>query len=121
IPTESIERIEIIKGPRSALYGSDAIGGVINVITRRADDTRWSVAATAGSFGTRELNAGAFGANGGWHWGLDLGKHDTDGFPPRAGTHVDRGYEREQLNARLGWRGERLFVEARHWQSEGVI
>lgn len=121
VPLESIERIEIIKGPRSALYGSDAIGGVINVITRRADETRWSAAATAGSFGTHEVNAAAFGALRGWHWGLDIGRRESDGYPPQTGSDVERGYQRDQVNARLGWRGEHVSAEARHWQSEGVI
>lgn len=38
VPVENIERIEIVRGPQSALYGSDALGGVINIITRRAKD-----------------------------------------------------------------------------------
>lgn len=38
IPTEGIERIEVVRGPMSSLYGSDALGGVINIITRSATD-----------------------------------------------------------------------------------
>ena len=52
IRLNSIERIEIVKGPRSTLYGSEAIGGVINVITRRgADASEYSVSASGGSNG----------------------------------------------------------------------
>jgi len=40
IPVESIERIEVVRGPMSSLYGSEALGGVVNVITRKATD-RW--------------------------------------------------------------------------------
>lgn len=120
IPLESIERIEIIKGPRSALYGSEAIGGVINIITRRDETGRFSAAATAGSYGSRELDAGYFGSTGEWHYGAQLGRRESDGFPPRADSDIDRGYERDQLNVYGGWRNEDTFVEARHWQSEGT-
>ncbi len=39
IPTDAIERIEVVRGPMSSLYGSDALGGVVNIITRRASNT----------------------------------------------------------------------------------
>lgn len=57
IPLSSIERIEIVRGPASALYGSDAIGGVVNIITREASD-EWQVQLTG------ELRAVASGDDG---------------------------------------------------------
>ncbi len=54
-PVEHIARVEVIRGPGSALYGSDAFSGVINIITKDADDTPGtSVGVRAGSFGTRD-------------------------------------------------------------------
>lgn len=51
-PLDSVERIEIIRGPASTLYGADAMGGVINIITKRSPD-RWAGAVTvAGNFQT---------------------------------------------------------------------
>lgn len=120
VPLESIARVEVIKGPRSALYGSEAIGGVINIITRRGAEDHWSVAATAGSFDTRKLDAGYFGREGNWHFGAQLGRFETDGFPPRVDSDIDRGYERDQVNAYGGWQNENFLVEARHWRAEGV-
>jgi len=53
LAADQIERIEIVRGPQSALYGSQAVGGVINVITRRgAGDGTWGVEADGGSFDT---------------------------------------------------------------------
>lgn len=46
VPSEAIERIEVVRGPMSALYGSEALGGVVNVITRRATDV-WKGSLTA--------------------------------------------------------------------------
>lgn len=50
VPLERVERIEILRGPGSALYGSDAVGGVVNVVTR--DGGAWSGRVEGGSFGT---------------------------------------------------------------------
>ena len=60
IPPAMIERIEVVKGPRSALYGTDAIGGVINVITRRGARDGWSAEVGYGDYDTRQasLNGG---------------------------------------------------------------
>lgn len=120
IPLESIERVEIIKGPRSALYGSEAIGGVINITTRRGDADQWHASATAGSFGTQELDAAYLGRSGNAHFGAQLGRHESDGFPPLAASDIDRGYMRDQLNLHAGWRNEMVFAELRHWRAEGV-
>ncbi len=50
VPLDRVERIEILKGPASALYGSDAVGGVVNVVTR--SEPVWSGRLEGGSFGT---------------------------------------------------------------------
>ncbi len=49
IAVDQIERVEVVKGPRASLWGSDAIGGVIQIFTRRLNDGEFSVAATVGS------------------------------------------------------------------------
>ncbi|MDF1761972.1 MAG: TonB-dependent receptor [Oleibacter sp.] len=58
IPLAQIERIEIIKGSRSAIYGADAQGGVINIITRK-DASGSSISATLGSNQTRQISVGS--------------------------------------------------------------
>lgn len=65
---DSIERVEIVKGPSSALYGADALGGVINVITRRRGGEAGSLTLRA----DEDANAEAFG-NAGWNLGERLG------------------------------------------------
>ena len=62
IPTDFIEMIEVVKGPYSVLYGSDAMGGVINIITRRPGGTRsGNVSLRAGNFGQTNFNGYASG------------------------------------------------------------
>lgn len=58
VPLDAVERIEVLRGPGSALYGPDAVGGVVNVVTRRGE--RWQQArAHAGSFGIIGASVGA--------------------------------------------------------------
>lgn len=115
-----IERIEIVKGPRSSLYGSDAIGGVVNIITRRASaGTQADVSAGAGSFGTRKYTAGARHAHGGWRVGLDASRTDTDGFPPRTGSDVDRGHDNTTITAHIGRRIGAIDIELSHFDARG--
>ncbi|CAA9292788.1 MAG: hypothetical protein AVDCRST_MAG11-244, partial [uncultured Gemmatimonadaceae bacterium] len=63
VDLQDVERVEVLKGPASALYGSSAMGGVVNVVTRRSRGApAGSVAATYGSYATTELAARAGGA-----------------------------------------------------------
>ena len=93
IAPEFVERVEVVKGPRSTLYGSDAIGGVINVITRRGADEGGSVQAGFGSFDTQSasLSAGIGGERAEASFGASW--IESDGFPTRTGDTTDRGYE----------------------------
>ena len=84
IPMEQIERIEIVRGPRSSLYGSDAIGGVIQIFTRhgRADGgIAPSLSMTAGSHGLFGGQAGLSGGDAHAWYNVSLGGTYTSGFP----------------------------------------
>jgi vitamin B12 transporter len=119
VAPEFVERVEIVKGPRSTLYGSDAIGGVINVITRGAEDGS-SVQAGFGSFETKSasFNAGFGDDNtgatvaGAWF--------DSEGFPTRAGDNTDRGTDNTSFmgSAHAGVGAVKLGM--RGWYASGT-
>ena len=81
IPLSQIERVEVLKGPASAIYGSDAIGGVVQIFTRKGG-TRTSVdlGIAAGSQGTRKLDGGVFGTVGMFDYAVSLAAERADGF-----------------------------------------
>lgn len=66
IPRHWIERIEVVRGAEGAYYGSGALGGVVNVVTRRAVPGSWSATATGGSFLTGSFGADAAGGADPW-------------------------------------------------------
>jgi vitamin B12 transporter len=88
LPLAMIERIEIVRGPRAALWGSDAIGGVIQVFTR--DPATSFVEARAGSYGRRGIDAGMGVTRGDARLGIALGHDRLAGFSatsPAAGPY----------------------------------
>ncbi len=93
IDTSSIERIEVVKGPRSALYGTDAIGGVINVITRRGTDDRWSAEVGYGDYDTQQASLNGGLSLGPTAFDFGVGWMDSAGFPTRTTDDTDRGFD----------------------------
>ncbi len=111
LPTVDIERIEVVRGPQSALYGSDAIGAVVHVITKRGGPNRTSGLVERGSFGTSRAAGTVSGSYGAWHWGASGERLATDGFTgqaPATGEPVTNDdYQRKIGSFRFGWDGSR--------------
>jgi vitamin B12 transporter len=106
IPLEQIERIEILRGPASSLYGSDAIGGVIQVFTRRGSGAiSVNGAAGYGTYKTWALAGGTSGIAGPLAFAVHLGGKRSDGFnaivnPTNFSYDPDPdGYENESIGA----------------------
>ncbi len=96
-----IERIEIVRGPRTSLYGSDAIGGVIQVFTHQPEGPpSWHAFAGGGSFGTHEYGAGVSGRTGPTGYALSANHYHTDGIDVTDNGDRD-GYYNSSLSARV--------------------
>lgn len=81
IPVEQIERIEIVRGPFSSLYGSEAIGGVIQIFTRRPEGAFVpSFSLGVGSYGHLSGSAGLAGQSGNGWYSLEASHDQTDGI-----------------------------------------
>lgn len=120
IMPESIERIEIVKGPRSTLYGTDAIGGVINIITRNYSGNALSASVGGGRYDTRQ--ATLVGSIGGTHGDATVSGSwlDSDGFPTRTTSDTDRGYENSSITAKVRVHLGPVEIGLRGWRATGT-
>jgi vitamin B12 transporter len=127
IPLAQVERIEVVPGQLSSLYGSDAIGGVIQIFTK-AGAAAPSVTGSAGvgTYDTRSASGGLRRSFGATDLGLNAGYFETQGFdatkPGAFGHNPDRDpYRNRNVSARLAHRfGERHELGATVFQSEGT-
>ncbi|XPF93619.1 TonB-dependent receptor domain-containing protein [Colwellia sp. RE-S-Sl-9] len=96
---ELIERIEIVKGPRAALWGSDAIGGVIQIFTRKLNDGEHFVRASLGSEGYKMLNAGVGIEHGDGHTSINIDHEESNGFDAKDDAETDDdGYSFDSIS-----------------------
>ncbi len=106
---DQVEKIEILKGSQSTLYGSDAIAGVINIITKKSGDKKIGAAGTAsyGSYNTFKGNAVVNGSNKKLEYNVGYTYFNTNGISEatdKTGTgNFDKdGYKENSFNASLG-------------------
>ncbi|HEY4974095.1 MAG TPA: TonB-dependent receptor, partial [Steroidobacteraceae bacterium] len=102
----NIDRIEVLRGPQSTLYGSDAIGGVVNILTQRGAPGPLSlrVEAQGGTFDTQRYNAALNGTDGPLEYGAALNYYDTRGISAadaRNGNSEPDGYRNFGATANL--------------------
>ena len=111
IPLSSIDHIEVVYGPLSSLYGADAIGGVVQIFTRKSEGKpAFSASGGGGTYGNNQYDAGVSGSTGGEHpvsYALSGAHEESRGFSatlPGAGSSYNRdddGYTRNSFNGRI--------------------
>lgn len=111
IPLSQVERIEILRGPASSLYGADAIGGVIQIFTRRGDGaTRYNASAGFGTYRTTQATAGVSGGSAAVSYSVQAGYDETAGFsalrnPANSSWNADRdGLRATHLSGSVAFR-----------------
>lgn len=105
IMTDNIERIEIIRGPASVQYGSAAIGGVVNVITRQGEGSpSFFAEGKLGSFGYEEASAGFSGEVKGFDFSGAFSRNIMDDYDTDEGEYDNTGYdEKENASLNIGY------------------
>lgn len=107
LTTENIERIEILRGPQSTLYGSDAVAGIINIITKKGSGKpKISLMSDVGTFGTFKSSLELIGGYERLDYSFSLSRFDTDGISSAKeslGNTEKDGYSSTSLSTRIGF------------------
>ncbi len=114
IPLAQIERIEIVRGPTSAIYGSDAVSGVIQIFTKRGEGPFAPVIAVeAGAYNTHRVDISGSGSVNAFDYSFGMSEGTSDGFnarpaPAASVLNLDAdGYKARSANAHLGFQVNR--------------
>lgn len=129
IPLESVQRIEIIRGAGSILYGDRASGGVINIVTDKSGRPRAAVTATAGSFGHRGVDAQGAAGNDRGYFNVFAHHAETDGWrrnsqqdqqalSGRAGVYVGAGEAFVDWAAYKDSSGQPGYLRSAAWRAD---
>lgn len=127
LPIEAIKRVEVIRGPGSALYGADAFAGVVNIITKKADDIHGSkIGVRAGGWGTHSAWGQQSAQWAGWDVAATMQYQNTDGDGGRniktdrqsiydSVLGSDASHAPGSMNTRNGTLDGHLNLQRKHW------
>jgi vitamin B12 transporter len=123
LTTDNIDRIEIVRGPQSVLYGSDAMGGVIQIFTKKGTANRSSISYEGGSYNSNLVRASTMGVSENQSFSVAGSWQEVEGysrFNEKRGAIEDDGYRNQ--SASIGWkRTGWLDIGANLWFSDGEI
>jgi len=114
LTADNIERIEVLKGSQSALWGSDAMGGVINIVTKKGKDGFHPTASVeTGAHNYHKENISLSGAQGDSHYSLSASNLQTDGISAKNGEFDDPdddGYKNQNISLKAGHQFTDIFA-----------
>ena len=107
LPVANVDRVEIVRGPQSALYGGGAIGSVVHVVTRQSGPVAGDLVVEGGQQQTWRVSGSTIGSRQAWRWGAGVDGLRTDGntreYASIGGPVSNDDYERLSGSASLGW------------------
>jgi outer membrane cobalamin receptor len=124
ISTANVERIEVVRGPQSALFGSNAIGAVVRIVTRRGGPPSAQLSGETGHQGTTRVSASTAGERGAFEWGAAFDRLQSDGMngdrTASGDTIANDDYERQTGTISGAWRrgAARIRADLRHSTDE---
>ncbi|NOX75279.1 MAG: TonB-dependent receptor [Gammaproteobacteria bacterium] len=121
LPISQIDRIEIVRGPRSSLYGSEAIGGVIQIFTRKGKKGfSANESATIGRYRSTQISAGVSTGNDDTTLSMQFGYDKTNGFNAQKGNNPDDdGYLNTSISAAFSHKfNNKISLDTRFLRAE---
>ena len=119
IHPDMIEKIEIVKSPRASLYGSNAVGGVIHVFTKRNQECV-NIGFKSGSDNTKVTNIFASREVLNGRMGLQLNHYDTAGFPSKEGSNINSAHDNRSVKGFFDQQWGSSTLKASVWNSQGT-
>ncbi|MDD4869766.1 MAG: TonB-dependent receptor [Kiritimatiellae bacterium] len=128
VPLSNVERIEVVRGGSTVLYGDNAVAGVVNIITRKGGkEPAGGISVDVGSYGMNSVRADISGSKNRLSYALDGERYESDGWRDRTGFSAfgfgaNLGYDiSKNLNASLALSGQNVKYEIPGWLSKAQM